>query len=139
MSTIILEILAITVLIAMNGVFSMSELAVMSARRARLRELSNSGSHSARVALDLAEAPDRFLSTVQIGITLVGVLAGAFGGATIAGALGDWLDGIEPLAPYSSALGLGLVVLTITYLTLIIGELVPKRLALQNPERVASL
>lgn len=139
MSTIIVEILAIIVLIAMNGIFAMSELAVMSARRARLRELSNSGSHTARVALDLAEAPDRFLSTVQIGITLVGVLAGAFGGATIAGALGDWLDGIEPLAPYSSALGLGLVVLTITYLTLIIGELVPKRLALQNPERVASL
>lgn len=139
MSTIILEVVAIAALIVLNGVFAMSELAVMSARKARLRELSNSGSHTARVALDLAESPDRFLSTVQIGITLVGVLAGAFGGATIARALGDWFNEIEPLARYSSALGLGIVVATITYLSLIVGELVPKRLALQNPERVASL
>lgn len=139
MSSIILETLAICFLVVLNGIFAMSELAVMAARKARLRELSNSGSHTARVALDLAESPDRFLSTVQIGITLVGVLAGAFGGATLARVLGDRLGEIEPLARYSQALGLGLVVAAITYLSLVVGELVPKRLALQNPERVASL
>jgi putative hemolysin len=139
MSAIILELVVLTLLIILNGIFAMSELAVMSARKARLIELADNGSAGAKNALDLAEAPNRFLSTVQVGITLVGVMAGAFGGATIARVLGEQLDTIDPLAPYAKALGLGIVVLGITYFSLVIGELVPKRLALHNPERVASL
>lgn len=134
-----LEIVIVLLLIVLNGVFSMSELAVMSSRRARLQQRANEGSIPARAALDLSLSPNRFLSTVQIGITLVGVLAGAFGGATISGLLSDQFAQVDWLARYSDALGLGLVVLVITYLSLVIGELVPKRLALQNPEQVAMI
>ncbi len=89
------------------------------------------------IALNLANDPTDFLSTVQIGITLVGVLAGAFGGATIAAQISDWVAGFPLLAPYSAAIGVVVVVLLITYFSLVLGELVPKRLALNNPERIA--
>ena len=138
MSAVALDILFILLLILANGMFAMSEIAVVSARKARLQQLVNEGNTKARAALELANAPIRFLSTVQIGITLVGILAGAFGGATIAEIIAAQLNLIPLLAPYSEAIGLGIVVLGIAYLSLIIGELVPKRLALNNPERIAS-
>jgi putative hemolysin len=138
MSTMILEALIIVVLIIVNGLFAMSEIAVVSARKVRLQQRAEDGNPGARVALELAEAPDRFLSTVQIGITLIGVLAGAFGGATLAEKLGAQIGRIRALSHYSEAIGVSIVVLAITYLSLVIGELVPKRLALHNAERIAS-
>lgn len=134
-----MEILIILLLMIINGVFAMSELAVASARKTRLEQMSEEGNPRARTALELAKNPNRFLSTVQIGITLIGILAGAFGGATVAGNLEEPLRQIEPLADYSQPLAFGLVVLFTTYLSLVVGELVPKRLALLNPERVAVL
>ncbi len=138
MSIIFFESLLIILLVVANGVFSMSEMAVVSSRKARLQQLANAGNARARAALDLTNNPDRFLSTVQIGITLVGILAGAFGGATIAEQIGFHLRDVPRLAPYGEAIGVGIVVLAITYLSLVFGELVPKRLALNNPERIAS-
>jgi putative hemolysin len=134
-----MEIVIILILIVLNGVLAMSEIAVVSARRARLKQLVVEGSRSAHSALNLAENPNRFLSTVQIGITATGILAGAFGGATVAGDVSQRLQTVPLLAPYSEALGVGLVVLVTTYLSLVIGELVPKRLAIHSPERIAQL
>ncbi len=134
-----IEILIIFLLLLANGVFAMAEIAIVSARKARLKTLAANGSPRAQAALDLAEEPTRFLSTVQIGITLVGVLAGAFGGATLSEKLAAALDRIPLLAPYSSALALFVVVGAITYFSLILGELVPKRIALNNPEARAML
>ncbi|MBI3967084.1 MAG: DUF21 domain-containing protein, partial [Chloroflexi bacterium] len=132
------EIVLIVVLMIANGVLAMSETAIVAARRARLQQRANAGDRGARAALEVAESPNQFLSTVQIGITLVGILAGAFGGATIARSLATSIAQVPALAPYSEAIGLVLVVAAITYLSLVIGELVPKRLALNNPERVAA-
>ncbi len=116
----------------------MSEMAVVSARKVRLQQLANQGDANARAALKLAESPNNFLSTVQVGISLIGILTGAFGGATIANRLAVYVKLIPLLAPYSEPVSFGIVVLIITYLSLIIGELVPKRLALNNPERIAA-
>jgi len=137
-STIAVEILLIVVLVLANGVLAMAEMAVVSSRKARLQQWANEGNAKASTALDLATAPHRFLSTIQIGITLVGILAGAFGGTTIAEALAAALQDVPWLASYRQAIGLGVVVLGITYLSLILGELVPKQLALGNPERLAA-
>src|SRR5215212_1933960 len=134
----VFEISLILVLILLNGLFAMSETALVSARRIRLRQRAEAGDRSARSALDLADSPNRFLSTVQIGISLIGVLAGAFGGATIAKPLAGALRNVPALAPYAGPVAVGAVVLAITYLSLILGELVPKRLALNAPEAVAS-
>jgi putative hemolysin len=139
MSNVLIEIVFISLLIVANGLLAMSEIAVVSARRVRLQQQAGSGNKGARLALELAQDPDRFLSTVQIGITLVGILAGAFGGATLSGELGAQLGRIPLLAPYSDVISIGLVVIGITYLSLVFGELVPKRLALNNAEKVASL
>ncbi|MEH2137191.1 hemolysin family protein [Nostoc sp.] len=139
MSPITFEILIILVLIIANGVFSMSEMAIVSARKVRLQQLANQGDAKARVALKLAESPNHFLSTVQVGISLIGILTGAFGGATIASRLAVYVKLVPLLAPYSEPLSFGIVVLLITYFSLIVGELVPKRLALNNPERIASI
>ncbi|MGB3682243.1 MAG: hemolysin family protein [Rubrobacteraceae bacterium] len=133
-----IEALFILLLVLVNGVFAMSEAALISARSARLQEMAEDGNLRARAALDLLEDPNLFLSTVQIGITLVGVLAGAFGGATIAGPLSEVIEEAPILAPYAGAVSVGVVVVVIAYLSLILGELVPKRLALGNPEMVAS-
>ncbi|HYZ31257.1 MAG TPA: CNNM domain-containing protein, partial [Crenalkalicoccus sp.] len=132
-----LEIAIILLLVALNGAFAMSELAIVSARRARLQAMERRGSRGAAVALMLAEDPQRFLPTVQVGITLVGILAGGFGGARLAKPLGAVLAGIPWLAPFATQLAFALVVIAITYASLIIGELVPKQLALRNPERFA--
>jgi putative hemolysin len=138
MSVIAVEILLIILLVIANGIFAMSEIALVSSRKARLQQWANAGNAKARVALELANAPGRFLSTIQIGITLVGILAGAFGGATIAEKLAAALSDVPWIAPYRYAIGLGVVVLGITYLSLILGELVPKQLALSHPERLAA-
>ncbi len=132
-----LEILFILVLIVANGIFSGSEIAVVSARKVRLQQLAEKGNRRARVALRLAESPNDFLSTVQIGITLIGILSGAVGGATLAQRLKPVFDRLPALQPYSQELSVTLVVALITYLSLVIGELVPKRIALANPEQIA--
>jgi putative hemolysin len=133
------EILFVLLLTVLNGIFAMSEMAVVSSRRARLQQLAASGNAGARTAIRLIDDPNRFLSTVQIGITLIGILAGAFSGATFADTLGDWLDTLPSLAPNGDAIAIGATVVAITYLSLIVGELVPKRIALRSPEQVASL
>ena len=132
------EIAIVLVLTVINGLLAMSEMAVVSSRPARLKVLADHGSKGARVAQHLAEDPGRFLSTVQIGITLVGVLSGAFSGATLGLRLTTWLEaqGLSPAA--ADALGVGSVVLLITYLSLVVGELVPKQFALRDPERIAA-
>lgn len=137
MSAITFEILFILLLLSANGVFAMSELAIVSSRKARLQQMCATGNARACAALELALSPDRFLSTIQIGITLVGILAGALGGATIAEQLSEQISGMPALAPYGKAIGVAIVVVAITYLSLIIGELVPKRFALTHPERIA--
>lgn len=116
----------------------MSEIAVVAARKVRLQQRAEDGDERARVALALAHDPNKFLSTVQFGITMVGVLAGAYGGATIAEQLAVPIATVPPLAPYAEVIALGLVVTAITVLSLIVGELVPKRIALNNPEVIAS-
>ena len=132
-----IELAIILALILANGVFAMSEFAVVSARKALLEQRSGLGDKGAGVALDLANSPTRFLSTIQIGITLVGVLTGAFGGARVANALGDVLAPTF-VGTWSDPVAFGIVVTSITYLTLIFGELLPKNLALRNPEGTAA-
>lgn len=137
MSQALLEIIIIFLLLVANGILAMSEIAVVSVRKARLQQRAEEGDANAQAALDLANNPNAFLATIQIGITLVGILAGAFGGATLAEEIGAALAIFPFLAPYSEALGVGVVVLVITYFSLVIGELVPKRLGLNNAEGVA--
>jgi putative hemolysin len=132
-----LEVLLILVLIIANGVFSGSELAIVSARQVRLEQMAQQGNRQAAMALRLAASPNDFLSTVQIGITLIGILSGAVGGATLSGHLTPVIRAIPALRPWSEAISLALVVSLITYLSLVIGELVPKRIALHNPEAIA--
>ena len=134
-----LEIIAVFSLIVVNGLLAMSELAVVSSRKSRLEHLARRGSRGARAALRLVDHPGRFLSTVQIGITLVGIVAGAFSGATLGQRLGAWLNSFPAIAPYGRTVGIGITVVGITYLSLIVGELVPKRIALAQPERIAAL
>lgn len=138
MTEILLETIIILSLIIVNGLLAMSELAIVTSRRVRLQQMAQDGNHGAEVALGLAETPNRFLSTVQVGITLVGIFAGAIGGATIAQALTGLLVQLPALAPYASAISLAVVVGTITFFTVVLGELVPKRVALQNTERIAA-
>jgi putative hemolysin len=133
-----LQILIILLLILLNGVFAMSELALVSARRARLAVLERKGLAGAATARLLAEDPQRFLPTVQVGITLVSVFTGVFGGARIASHLERWLTRFPDLAPVSGTLALAVVVVVTTYLTLVLGELVPKQIALRRPEHIAA-
>jgi len=132
------EILIVVALTVINGLLAMSELAVVSSRPARLKVLSDQGNKGATTAIRLADNPGRFLSTVQIGITLVGVLSGAFSGATLGARLSGWLSEQGFSQVVSDGFGVGIVVVGITYLSLIIGELVPKQIALRDPERVAA-
>lgn len=131
------EIIIVLALIVANGLFAMAEIAVVSSRRARLQHESEEGDRRAASALELSRHPDNFLATVQVGITLVGILAGAYGGATIARDLGVILDRWPLIAPHGQRVALIIVVAVITYLSLIIGELVPKRIALSAPEKIA--
>ena len=132
-----LELAIVVALILLNGLLALAELAIVSSRRARLQALVDREVIGARRALALAANPGRFLSTVQIGITLVGVLSGAFSGATLGFRLAEWLVSLGLRAGVAEAVGVGLVVAVITYFSLVIGELVPKQIALRNPERIA--
>ncbi len=136
--TTLLLIAVIVLLALLNGVFAMGEMALVSARRARLTVLEGKHVHGARVARELAEDPQRFLPTVQVGVTLVGILSGTFGGARLASALAPGIARIPFLAQAATGVALAVTVLGITFLTLVLGELVPKRLALRSPERIAS-
>lgn len=132
------ELLFIAFLIAMNNILAMTEAALLAVRKARLQQRVNKGDKKASLALKLVENPNQFLSVIQIGITLIDVLTGAVTGATIAVMFARLLVKVPALAPYSESIGLALGVIIITYFSIILGELVPKRLAIQNPEGVAS-
>ncbi len=138
MSIVLVEILIVLALFIANGVFAMSEMAVVSSRKSRLKQMAADGNAGATAALRLAEAPNRFLPTVQIGITLIGLLAGAFSGATLAGELAARLKPLPGFAPFADAVSVGLVVVALGFLSVIIGELAPKRIALAAPEKIAS-
>lgn len=135
--SVLLDLLILFILIAGNGFLSMAEMALISARKVRLRQQAEEGDNRAATALRLAEEPSHFLSTVQIGITLVGILTGVFGGATLSNPLAEQLARIGFLAPYAQPVAVVVVVLAITYFSLVLGELVPKRLALNSAERIA--
>lgn len=135
---IITEILIILAIILVNAIFVLSEMAIASSRKARLQERVNDGDRRAATALKLIENPNLFLATVQIGITLIGVFLGAVGGARFAEPLSRVLETVPALAPYADPIALGIVVIAITFVSMVLGELVPKRIALHNPERIAS-
>lgn len=138
MNQIATEILIVFLLILANSIFALSEMAIIAARKTRLQKRAEDGDKGAEAALALSQEPTRFLSTVQVGITLIGILSGAFGGATIAKEIAAVLDNTAWLSPYGEAIGVGIVVIVITFFSLVIGELVPKRIALNNAERIAS-
>lgn len=133
------DIVLLAVLIVLNGAFAMSEIAIVSSRRARLTQMAEAGNKGARHALTLASEPTRFLSSVQVGITSIGILNGAIGQGAIAGRVRTMLEQVPAVAAYADTLSLGIMVVVLTYVSLIIGELVPKRLALTHPEAVASV
>jgi putative hemolysin len=133
------DVFVIAGLILLNGLFSMSELAIVSARPARLRVAADRGSRGAKVALELAANPGKFLSTVQIGITLVGIIAGAYSGASLGGPVGERLAALGVSPRYAGEAGFALVIAATTYFSLVIGELVPKQLALRAAEPIAMI
>ena len=133
----VVEAAVIVLLLMLNGFLAMSEMAIASSRRHRLQQLTDVGHGDAGAALALAEDPGRYLAAVQMGMTLIGILAGALSGATLADRIADWLDLYPLIAPYAKTAAVGIVVLAVTYLSLIIGELVPKQIALKYPERIA--
>ncbi|MCM5527196.1 hemolysin family protein [Parasegetibacter sp. NRK P23] len=132
-----IEIFILIGLVIVNGLFSMAEIALVSARKARLEAQANKGDKQAREALNLANHPDTFLSTVQIGITLIGILTGIFSGENIKDDVLSFLGRFPALAPYANAIATTIIVIFVTYLSLVLGELVPKRIGLSNPERIA--
>ncbi len=134
-----LDVLIILLLVALNGLFAMSELAIVSSRKPRLRAMARAGRKGAQTALDLAGDPGRFLSAVQIGITLIGILAGAYSGASLGGPTGQRLALLGIPADTAQTLGFALVIVLTTYASLVIGELVPKQFALRQPETIAAL
>ena len=134
-----MDIFLLLLLIVLNGVLAMSEIAVVSSRKSRLQKLADDGSPGAQSALDLSNEPTGFLSTVQVGITTVGILSGAIGEGALADPLTEWLAGYALLAPYARGLALTVVVGGLTYFSVVVGELVPKRLGLLAPESIAAL
>ncbi|HMR81603.1 MAG TPA: hemolysin family protein [Niabella sp.] len=134
-----MELLIIALLILLNGVFSMAEIALVSARKARLEAQANKGDKKAREALKLSNHPDHFLSTVQIGITLIGILTGLYSGDNITDDIEGFVKTIPAFAPYSRGIASTLVVIVITYFTLVFGELIPKRIGLSSPEKIAKI
>lgn len=133
------DVLLVLALVLLNGVFAMSEIAIVSSRRAHLLHMAAAGGSGAQYALKLASEPTRFLSSVQIGITSIGILNGAIGEASIASRLGAAFERVPLLAPYAEGLSLTVMVVLLSYVSLILGELVPKRLALTHPEAIASI
>ncbi len=133
-----MEIIIIVLAILLNGFFALAEIAVLSSRKSKLKQKAGKGIEGAEKALHLAQNPNIFLSTVQVGITLVGIFAGAYGGSQLARPLAESLENLPFVGTFSQPVSLAIVVLTITYLSLVIGELVPKRIALSNPEKYAT-
>lgn len=131
------EFIVICCLLLINGLFAMAEIAIVTARKTRLQAMANQGNARAKAVLNIAEHPTRFLSTVQIGITLIGIMAGAFGGARLADNASAWISKVEALAIYADMLAIGLIVVLITLASVVVGELIPKRIALHSPERIA--
>jgi len=138
MDNTFVSILIILILIIINGIFAMSEISLISARKIRLQQMAKDGSHSAQTALNISENPNQFLSTIQIGITLIGILSGALGGAALSSKLSFYLQSIPWLAQYSDIFSFAIVVLLTTYFSLVIGELIPKRLGMNSPEKIAA-
>ena len=134
-----MDIFLLLLLILLNGVLAMSEIAVVSSRKSRLQKLADDGSPGAKSALELSNEPSGFLSTVQVGITTVGILSGAIGENALADPLTNWLSGYSLLEPYARGFSLTLVVIGLTYFSVVVGELVPKRLGLLAPETIAAL
>lgn len=134
---ILWQLLVIALLLLLNGFFAMSELAIVSARRVRLKQMAKAGSRGAAAALRLMDDPVKFLSTVQVGITMVGIVAGAYSGATLADPLAHYLQNIPFIGDHARTVALGTVVVAVTYFSLVIGELVPKRIALNHAEAIA--
>jgi putative hemolysin len=134
-----MEIAILFALILLNGLFAMSEIALVTARKARLQKLVDEGNRSAKAAVELGQDPTRFLSTIQIGITSIGVLNGIVGEAALAGPLAVWLTSLGVPATQAGYAATGLVVLTITYFSIVVGELVPKRIGQSHPETFARL
>ncbi|MBL8965257.1 MAG: DUF21 domain-containing protein, partial [Phycisphaerae bacterium] len=133
-----MDILIILLLLVLNGVLSMSETAMVSSQRVRLKQRADAGHRGAAAALAVSASPTRFLSTVQVGITLIGILMGAVGEASVAEYVRRAIQGVPELRAISQPLSIGVVVLSITFLSVVLGELVPKRLALMAPEAIAS-
>ena len=132
-----IQVIILLILILINGLFSMAEIALVSARKARLEGQAAKGDIEAKRALKLANHPETFLSTVQIGITLIGVLTGIYSGDSFKAPLQEWLQKFDLFRPYSSTIATTLIVIVLTYLSLVLGELVPKRIGLSNPEKIA--
>ena len=132
------EIIIIIALILANGLFSMTEMAVVSARKARLETMAENGDKGARAALALVNDPSQMFSTIQIGITLIGLLTGMYGGAELTGPISQYIQQVPVLAPYATTLSMGLILTVVTYLSLILGELVPKQLAISFPEAISA-
>jgi putative hemolysin len=131
------EVVVVVLLVLLNGCLAMSELAIVSSRRGRLERLAADGSAGARAALSLADDPGRFLATTQVGLTLVGILAGAFSAVTLGQRIDAWLDLFPVIAPYSKPVAIAIVVVSVAYVSLVVGELAPKQLALKDPEAIA--
>ncbi len=139
MSALVMEAAVILLLILCNGILAMTEMCLVASRKSRLEQRANRGKKGAAVAVELLENPTRFLSAIQVGISLVGILTGVFGGATIGEELAKWFSLYESLVPYAETLSIACVVVVVTYFSVILGELVPKRIGLSNPEALASL
>ncbi len=134
-----MELLILVLLILLNGVFALSEMAIVSSRKPRLKAMADRGNPGAKIALRLLEDPSKLLSTVQIGITAIGVIAGAYGATSLADDMTPWVASLHPvLAPHAPAIAFGVVIVLTTFLSLVLGELIPKRLALASPEFLAS-
>jgi putative hemolysin len=139
MSNLLLEVLVLLALIGLNGLFSMAEMAIVSSKKSRLEALAEGGNRRAKIVLDLLEHPESLFATVQLAITLIGVIAGVFGGATFAGYLATALIKFGLTTELSFSLSYGVIVVAITFLSIVFGELIPKRIAINNPESVACL
>ena len=133
-----MELTILFFLVLLNGVFALSEMAIVSSRRPRLKAMADKGNVGAKVALKLLDDPSKLLSTVQIGITAIGVIAGAYGATSLSDDLAPWVAGLHPsVEPHASAIAFGIVIVFTTFLSLILGELIPKRIALAAPEPMA--
>lgn len=132
-----MEILIIVALVLLNGIFSMSEMSLVSSRKFKLENAKKKGSSGAKTAIELSENPTKFLSTVQIGITLIGILLGVYSGENLTNNVSEYLMQFEIIKPYSHNIATGIIVIFVTYLSIVLGELLPKRLGMTFPEPIA--